>query len=193
MLVQNNYLLAKNDRTLTLQTYWIRACLQAMSGVIQFCLRRTIYYERWVKKASSLIAHQSHYRSVEGAQAASGRTRQRWSRLPGDQIQFALWAAVELRAISWGWGRQPRERCAPNCLCLAWQTSPSWGGGRLAWSATGWIFLHWQNSTSYPQRETQMFKVHTFLHLWHHLVLQHKCLTFTLFSHLMRQLSHSFI
>lgn len=160
MLVQNNYLLAKNERTLTLQTYWIRtACLQAMSGVIQFCLRRTIYYERWVKKASSLIAHQNHYRSAEGAWAVSGRTRQSWSRLPGDQIQFALRAAVELRAISQGQGRLPREHRTANCLCLAWQPSASWGGGWLAWSATGWIFLHWQNPTSHPQRENPMFKV----------------------------------
>lgn len=111
MLVQNNYLLAKNDRTLTLQTYWIHTtCLRAMSGVIQFCLRRTIYYERWVKEASSLIAHQNHYHSIEGPRAASGQTRQHWSRLPRDQTQFALWAAAQLWAISRGWGRQP---CAP--------------------------------------------------------------------------------
>lgn len=103
MLVQNNYLLAKNDRTLTLQTYWILiACLQAMSGVIQFCLRRTIYYERWVKKASSLIAHQNYYRSTERASAGSGQTRQHWSRLPRDKIQFTLLEATGQRAISPG-------------------------------------------------------------------------------------------
>lgn len=103
MLVQNNYLLAKNDRTLTLQTYWILiACLQAMSGVIQFCLRRTIYYERWVKKASFLIAHQNHYRGTERASAGSGQTRQHWSRLPRDKIQFTLLEAIGQRAISPG-------------------------------------------------------------------------------------------
>lgn len=160
MLVQNNYLLAKNERTLTLQTYWIRAaCLRAMSGVIQFCLRRTIYYERWVKEAPSLIAPQNHYRSVEGPWAASGRTRQRWSRLPGDQIQFALWAALELWAISQGWGWQSHERRAANCLCLAWQPSPSRAGGSVASSAPGWVFLHWQRNTSCPQRENLIFKV----------------------------------
>jgi len=173
MLVQNNYLLAKNDRTLTLQTYWIRsACLQAMSEVIQFCLRRTIYYERWVKKASSLIAHQNHYHSIEGAWAAAGWTRQCWYRLPGDQIQFALRAAVEVRAISWGRGWRLHKRRAANCLCLAWQPSPLQGGGRVASSAAGWIFLHWQ-TPHYPQTETQMFKVHTFLHLWDYILLQH--------------------
>jgi len=161
MLVQNNYLLAKNDRTLTLQTYWIRtACLRAMSGVIQFCLRRTIYYERWVKEASSLIAHQNHYHSIEGPRAASGQTRQHWSRLPRDQTQFALWAARS-SGQSAGDGaasRAPqhsrREHRAANCLCSAWHR-----GGWLAWSAAGCIFLHWQNPTSDPQRENQMFKV----------------------------------
>lgn len=103
MLVQNNYLLAKNDRTLTLQTYWILiACLQAMSGVIQFCLRRTIYYERWVEKASFLIAHQNHYRGTERVSAGSGQTRQHWSRLPRDKIQFTLLEATGQRAISPG-------------------------------------------------------------------------------------------
>lgn len=106
MLVQNNYLLAKKkiyDRTLTLQTYWICiACLQAISGVIQFCLRRTTYYERWVKKAPALIAHQNHYRSTERASAASGQTRQRCSRLPRDKIQFTLLEAIGQRAISPG-------------------------------------------------------------------------------------------
>lgn len=113
MLVQNNYLLGKkNDRTLTLQTYWICiACLQAISGVIQFCLRRTTYYERWVKKASALIAHQNHYRSTERASAASGQTRQRWSQLPRDKIQFTLLEAIGQRAISPG-NRSTDPECA---------------------------------------------------------------------------------
>lgn len=104
MLVWNNYLLAqKKYRALTLQTYWICiACLQAISGVIQFCLRRTTYYERWVKKASCLIAHQNHYRSTERASTASGQTRQRWSRLPRDKIQFTLLEAMGQREISPG-------------------------------------------------------------------------------------------
>lgn len=160
MLVQNNYLLAKNERTLTLQTYWIHAaCLQAMSGVIQFCLRRTIYYERWVKKAPSLIAPQNHYQSVEGPWAARGGTRKRWSRLPGDQIQFALWAARHLWAISRGRGRQLHQHRAANCLCLAWKPSPSWGGGSVASSAPGWMFLHWQRDASCPQKENPILKV----------------------------------
>lgn len=161
MLVQNNYLLAKNERTLTLQTYWIRAaCLRAMSGVIQFCLRRTIYYERWVKKAPSLIAPQNHYRSVEGAQAASGRTRQRWSRLPGDQTQFALWAALQLRAISRGWGRQARQHRAANCLCLAWQPSPS-RGARLH---LGEHFYTDKETQVLPKGKSQYLRCSTFLH-----------------------------
>lgn len=191
MLVQNNYLLAKNIRTLTLQTYWIRtACLQAMSGVIQFCLRRTIYYERWVKKASSLIAHQNHYRGVEGPWAASGQTRQRWSRLPGDQTQFASRAAARLGAISWGRGRSlhtprcsQRECRAANCFCLAWH-----GGGWLAWSTAGCMFLHRQNPTrNYPQRGKEMLRCNTFLYLWHCLLLRRNCLMSTLVRHLMRQ------
>lgn len=190
MLVQNNYLLAKNIRTLTLQTYWIHtACLQAMSGVIQFCLRRTIYYERWVKKASSLIAHQNHYRGVEGPWAASGQTRQGWSHLPGDQTQFASRAAAWLGAISRGqgrWLRTPRrsqhESRAANCFCLAWH-----GGGWLAWSAAGCMFLHRQNPSSYPQRGKEMFKVQHIPTLWHCLLLWRNCLMSTLFSHLMRQ------
>lgn len=110
-------------------------------------------------EAPSLIAPQNHYRSVEGPWAASGRTRQRWSRLPGDQIQFALWAALELWAISQGWGWQSHERRTANCLCLAWQPSPSQAGGTVASSAPGWIFLHWQRNTSCPQRENLIFKV----------------------------------
>lgn len=167
MLVQNNYLLAKNERTLTLQTYWIRAaCLQAMSGVIQFCLRRTIYYERWVKKAPSLIAPQNHYRGVEGPWAARGGPRQRWSRLPGDQIQFALWAARQLRAISQGRAGS-RPSAAPLIAC-AWR-----GNLHPREEEAPWLHLH-LGECFYTDKETQViskgktqyWRCSTFLHLW---------------------------
>lgn len=168
MLVQNNYLLAKNERTLTLQTYWIRAaCLQAMSGVIQFCLRRTIYYERWVKKAPCLIAPQNHYRGAEGPWAAGGGTGQRWSRSPGEQmIQFASWAALQLRAISQHRAHS-RTSAAPLIAC-AWR-----GNLHSHEEEARWLRLHLgeyfyidKETRVVPKGKTQYWRCSTFLHLW---------------------------
>lgn len=139
MLVQNNYLLAQNDRTLTLQTYWIIiACLPGHVGGYSLCLRRTIYYERWVKKASSLIAHRkplSQHREGIGREWTDKTTL--ISITQGQDTIYITWShrtegnqPWESAAAPGGAGINSRAALWASCICCSWP---------LAWEGSNWL------------------------------------------------------